>query len=167
MLPKDDAKRLKLKPGTYEMLVLAPTADNDGYSLRAVYGEAGGVADVDPKAPKMPGETRSRGEPVVTGRVLVDARGRQEGRETAPTGRGGPRKPDRELVPEPLEMLCLRPDGSFEFVSAAEAERDVARYAGTLPAIDGSPPSDRSTAPEEGQPVSDDPFAIPAAGRRR
>jgi hypothetical protein len=167
MLSKDEAKRLKLRPGTYEMLVLAPTAAGDGYSLRAVYGEVGGVADVDPKAPKMPGETRSRGEPVVTGRMLVDARGRQEGRDTAPTGRGGSRKPDRELVPEPLEMLCLRPDGSFEFVSAADVERDVARYANTLPSVEGGPPSDRGAVPEDGQPVPDEPFAFPGSGRRR
>ena len=166
LMRKDDAKRLKLKPGTYEMLVLAPRTSGAGYALRAIYGELGSLADVDAKTARSPTEIRSRGEAVTTGRLLVDARGRQEDREPATAARVGTRKPDRELVPEPLEMLYLRPDGSFEFVSAADAERDVVRHADTLPAIDGLKREDRRGPPDEGQPVPEDPFAAPAAGRR-
>ncbi len=166
MVRKDDAKRLKIKPGTYEVIVLAPDNSGSDYALRAIYGELGLPADVDAKTGRSSTEIRSRGKPVTTGCILVDARGRQEDRESTTAPRGGTRKPDRELVPEPLEMLCLRPDGSFEFVSAADAERDMRRYWTTLPPIDFTKGDERRPPPEEGQPVPDDPFAAPAAGRR-
>jgi hypothetical protein len=165
-VPKEIAKRLRLKPGTAEILVLAPTGGNQGYALRALYGEPGMPLDVEAKPMRTPVEIRTRGEPVSTGVTLIDIRGRQGEREPVTGARGGGRKVDRELVPEPLEMLCLRGDGSFDFVSAADAERDVLRHASTLPPLEDSKREDRRAPADEAAPVSDNPFATPAPGQR-
>lgn len=130
-LSKDEIKKLKRpKAGWYEVLVLGEGADTGNYALRSVITEQGGVANVDPSLNK-PGDTRMRGEAIVTDRILLDVRGRQEEPGAGTTG------------DDPLEMLFLDPaTGRFEFVSAADSQAAIDRYAATLPAIeDGKKPS--------------------------
>lgn len=130
-LSKDEIKKLKRsKAGWYEVLVLGAGADTGNYVLRSVITEPGGVANVDPALNK-PGDTRMRGEAIVTDRILIDVRGRQEEPAAGVTG------------DDPLEMLFLDPaTGRFEFVSAADSQASIDRYAATLPAIeDGKKPS--------------------------
>jgi hypothetical protein len=79
------------------------------------------MADVDPGLNRT-GDVRFYGEPLTTGRLLVDVRGQQEERSDS-------RSP---LPPEPLEMLFLKPDGSFEVVAAADSERLIQKYRSTL-----------------------------------
>jgi hypothetical protein len=98
---------------------MAASKLNGNYSLRALLTELGGIANVDSTLNK-PGDARARGEDVLTGRALVDLRGRQE----EPTKAGGP--------PEVLEMLFVRPDGSCEIVSAADSQTFYDRYRSTL-----------------------------------
>jgi len=83
---------------------------------------------------------RTKGEDVITDRVLVDVRGRQE-------ESGKPGSP-----PETFEMLFLRNDGSLEFVSAADSQRIADRYMPTL-----EPPA---------APVNDVPELLPPVPRR-
>ncbi|MFM8735898.1 MAG: hypothetical protein ACKOC8_11970 [Pirellulales bacterium] len=138
-LTKDEIKKLKRpKAGWYEVLVLGEGADTGNYALRSVITEPGGVANVDPSLNK-PGDTRMRGEAIVTDRILVDVRGRQE-------------EPGIGTAGEPLEMLFVDPaTGRFEFVSAADSQAAIDRYRSTLPAIeDGrkqSGKNDPSAAP--------------------
>lgn len=148
---RDDAKRMKLKPGTYEVLVLAPGKASGGYALRAFYGEAGAVANVEEKVDKA-GEARARGEAVDTQWLIVDVRGRQEDRGDSLQAKS------REPIPEPVEVLGLRPDGRFELVSAADGERLVARYLATLPALDGGRRDERKAQPGE---AAEEPALIP------
>lgn len=122
-LRKADMK--KMKAGMLEVLVLAPSARTGDYALRGLVTEPGGFVNVDEKLNK-PGDRRTRGEDFRTDRVIVDVRGRQEDRADQRSSR----------PPEPFELLCLRPDGGFEFVSAADAEPVIAEHKATLPADD-------------------------------
>jgi hypothetical protein len=123
-LRKADMK--KMKAGMLELFVLAPSARTGEYALRGLVTEPGGLVNVDEKLNK-PGDRRTRGEEIRTERLLVDVRGRQEDRTEQRSTR----------PPEPFEVLCLRPDGGFEFVSAADAEPVIAEHKSTLPADDG------------------------------
>lgn len=119
-IPREAARKLKVKDDVTEVLVLAP-AKNGNFGLRSAVTGVGGLLDVDPALNK-PGDVRFFGEPVQTDRVVVDLRGRQE-------DRGDLKEP---APPEPLDLLLLRDDGSFELVSAAESERRLDRYRTTL-----------------------------------
>jgi hypothetical protein len=123
-LRKADMK--KMKTGMLELLILAPSVRTGDYALRGLVTEPGGLLNVDEKLNK-PGDRRTRGEEFRTDRVLVDVRGRQEDRTELRSTR----------PPEPFEVLCLRPNGGFEFVSAADAEPVIAEHKATLPADDG------------------------------
>lgn len=153
-LAKDEIKRMKMKPGAVEILVLGESAATGNFAIRSLFTEVGGLANVDPSLNK-PGDQRTRGEAISTGRILVDMRGRQEDRGTASafTGPG-----------DLLEMLFLDPNtGTFEFVSAADSQSRFDRYSHTLPMDDdpkrsGNQPSGPSTA---------NPYADPAAAPGR
>lgn len=129
-LQKADTK--KFKPGMMEVLVLAEDSATQSYTLRSLVTEIGGLANID-KRLNRPAETRVRGADIDTNSVLVDMRGRQEDRAEARAAK--PTSP-----PEPLEMLFLREDGSFEMASAAELQLLVDRYIGTLPAMQDQKP---------------------------
>jgi hypothetical protein len=122
-LPKADMRRFK--PGTVEVLVLGPDDRSGNYALRSVITDIGGFANVDRKLNK-PGDVRTRGEEIFTGRLVVDAVGRQENRADM-------KLPKNALPPEPLELILMREDGGFDLVTAAESEGVVTRYAPTLP----------------------------------
>jgi hypothetical protein len=140
---KADMKRYKRD--TLEILVLGPSELAGSYSLRGLVTEAGGIANVSDKL-NRPGDQRTRGEEIETNRVLVDVRGRQEDRSDLKSP-----KP-----PEPFELLYLRSDGSFEFVSAADSEARIGQYESTLPASD-----DGKGVPRPGQPETNpNPFGI-------
>jgi hypothetical protein len=126
-LAKDEIKQRKIKPGAVEILVMAASGDTGNYSLRSLVTEPGGLANVDSSLNK-PGDARTRGENIATDRVLVDLRGRQE--ENPKPG-------------EPFELLFLKPDGTFEFVSAADGHESYTRYAATLPTGETGPKTDR------------------------
>jgi hypothetical protein len=56
---------------------------------------------------------------------------------------------------EPPEVLLLRPDGTFEFTSAADSAQRVERYIGTLPQAEerkapGRPPAGPGGGPPTG-----------------
>jgi hypothetical protein len=139
-LTKEEIKEKKLKPGALQVLVLAPSSDTGNYTLRSLITETGGLANVD-KSLNKPGDVRTKGEDVITDRVLVDVRGRQE-------ESGKPGSP-----PETFEMLFLRNDGSFEFVSAADSQRIADRYMPTLEV----PAAASTDVPAEGFPSFDSP----------
>jgi hypothetical protein len=120
MLPDAERKRMRVKPGTYEVLVMAESGGT--LTLRSVFTEVGGFANVD-AALNRPGDQRSRGENITTDMLMVDAVGDQL---EPPEGR-------RRDIMEPLEMLFLRPDGSFEHVSAADSQAKFMRYRQQLP----------------------------------
>jgi hypothetical protein len=151
-LSKDEIKQMKLKTGSVQVLVLAPSSETGNYSLRSLLTEVGGLANID-SALNKPGDTRTKGENVTTDRVLVDIRGRQE----EPAKIGNP--------PETLEMLFLKPDGTCEVVSAADSQRFYDRYmmtlepaAGTDAGTDGGP-----GAPGIGNPFE---FGSPRGGNK-
>ena len=123
LLSKDEMKRLK---GGLELLVLAPSKTTGDHALRGIVTEPGGFVNVDGRLNK-PGDRRSRGEDIATNRLVVDVHGRQEERADLKPGR----------PPEPFEVLCLRPDGGFELVSAADSATVIADHAATLPSPDG------------------------------
>lgn len=124
----EEAKTLKLKPGMIEMLVLAGDELGGGLSLRSLVAEPGALVDVDAKLNK-PGDTRCRGADVETGRILVDARGRQGAGEKADARSRRP--------PEPLELLVLQPrENTFEVVSLADSQPLVDRHRSTLPVVE-------------------------------
>ena len=143
-LRKADMK--KMKPGMLELLVLAPSDRTGAYALRGLVTEPGGLVNVDEKLNK-PGDRRTRGEEIRTDRVLIDVRGRQEDRTDQRAAR----------PPEPLEVLCLRPDGGFEFVSAADAEPTIAEHRATLPVDDGGKGPAKSGQPD----AAPSPFGSP------
>lgn len=144
-LTKDEVKQQKMKKDSLQVLVLAPASDTGNYSMRSIVTDVGGLANVDATLNK-PGDTRTKGEKAITDRVLVDVRGRQE-----EAGKSG-------TPAEPLEMLFLRPDGSYEFVSAADSQQFCDRYLPTLePPIDPQAP----VTPEGGSPFE---FAPPRRG---
>ncbi len=135
-LTKDEIKKLRRpKAGWYELLVLGEAAETGNYALRSVITEPGGAANIDPELNK-PGDTRMRGEAIVTDRILLDVRGRQEEPGAGVAGK------------EPLEMLVLDPaTGAFEFVSAADSQASIDRYRPTLPVIeDAKKPSGKKDA---------------------
>lgn len=138
MLRKEQMK--KFKPGFFELLVLGPSEETGDYALRGLITEVGGLVNVDGKLNK-PGDRRTRGEEIATDRVVVDVRGRQEDRaDGVKTNR----------PPEPFEVICLRPDGSFEFASAADSEDLVAEHQGTLPAAESPKPDSKPGQPGTG-----------------
>ncbi len=121
IMPRDAARKLKVRGDNVEVLVLAPSEITGNYALRSVVTTPGGSANVDLSLNK-PGDTRNYGQPVTTERLLVDFRGAQEEKIDA-----------RNPVPlEPLEMLFLRPDGEFEVVTPADSELLVRKYRSTL-----------------------------------
>ena len=129
-ISKDEIKQRKMKPGSVEIMVMAASGENGNYSLRSLVTEPGGLANVDSSLNK-PGDARTRGENITTDRVLIDLRGRQDegGKPAGPA--------------EPFEMLFLKPDGTFEFVSAADSQEPFDRYAATLPSGEAGPKGDR------------------------
>ncbi|MFM9058977.1 MAG: hypothetical protein ACKOSQ_07635 [Planctomycetaceae bacterium] len=128
-LRRAEAKELRLKPGTLEVLVLAPSATTGSYALRGLIADPGAVLDIDEEINKRY-RSRARGEKVVTDRLLLDARGRQDDRRDAPAEK----EKTPGTIPEPLDVLCVRPDGSFELASLADSERPLDAYRDTLPA---------------------------------
>lgn len=132
-LPDAERKRLRMKPGMFEVLVMATTEKTGNYTLRSVLTDVGGLANVDTKANK-PGDQRSRGEDVLTDRLLVDVVGDQA--DPAEAAAAGARRPKSPA--EPLEMLFVREDGSFELVSAADSQPMFVRYRQTLPDAEDS-----------------------------
>jgi hypothetical protein len=139
VVPAADVKKLRLKPGVLEVLVLDASADTGNYAIRSVLLDVGGIANVDKKL-NRPGETRSRGEDAITDRLLVDVFGQQIEGDDKP--RRGPR-----MIPEPFTAVFLRPDGSFEQVTAADSERLIDRYRDTLPERDAGRRETRPTGP--------------------
>jgi len=140
-IDRETAKKMRIKGDDLEVMVLAPSEKTGNFTLRSALIGVGGVANVE----KNKGaDVRFFGETIATDRILVDARGSQD-------ERGGARAAEPAA---PLEMLFLRDDGSFEFVTPAESEPQVRRYGGTLfrPGTqvpdDGRP--DRTTRPERG-----------------
>lgn len=146
---KQDLKRLKM--GLVPVMILGEKSNGASWGLRSLLVEAGGVVNVDPLQNKR-GDPRSKGDAIVTDRVLLDVRGRLEDRaETKP---GKPTPP-----PEPLEMIFLRPDGTYEVASSAESQPDLDRYRSTLPADDAAAgPGERPGQPPA---AGDSPFANP------
>lgn len=137
-LPKTDTK--KFKPGMMEVLVLAEDPASQSYTLRSLVTEIGGLVNID-KRLNRPAEPRVRGAEIDTNSLLVDMRGRQEDRTEARAAKPTP-------PPEPLEMLFLREDGSFEIASAADSQLLVDRHIDTLPAMqDQKPDRDEPEAP--------------------
>jgi hypothetical protein len=120
-MSREAARKLKVKGDMVEVIVLGESNETGNYALRSVVTGPGGLANVDP-ALNRAGDVRFHGEPATTGRLLVDLRGQQEERTDT-------RSP---LPSEPLEMLFLKPDGSFEITAAADSERLIERYRSTL-----------------------------------
>lgn len=116
---RDTAKKMRIKGDDLEVMVLAPSEKTGNFTLRSALIGVGGVANVE----KSKGaDVRFFGDEVTTDRILVDARGPQDHRSGT-----------RGIEPAaPLEMLFLRDDGSFEFVTPADSERQVRRYGSTL-----------------------------------
>jgi len=131
-LDADDVKRLKLKPGMFELLVMAPSQKTGNFSLRSVVTEVGGVANVDESLNKST-DARFKGEKTTTNRVLLDVIGQQaDPAALAPVRGARQAKPQSAGPAEPLEMIFLKPDGSLELVSAADSEPRITRYRDTL-----------------------------------
>ena len=120
-IDKETRRKMKLKGETFEIMILAPSEKTGNYALRSTVTDLGGLANVSPELNK-PGDVRFYGEPLTTDSVLVDAHGSHEDRSDI-------RSAD---PPEPLELLFLRQDGSFAVASAADGERQIARYGTTL-----------------------------------
>lgn len=151
-MKKQDIKRLK--SGVVPALILGEKPNAGSFALRSLLMEVGGIANVDPTQNRR-GDPRSRGDAIVTDRVLLDVRGRLEDRAETRTGKPTP-------PPEPLEMIFLRPDGTFEVASSADSQQDIDRYQLTLPA------DDAGIAPAAGQPpaAGDSPFGNPFAPKK-
>ena len=152
-MKKQDLKRLK--GGMVSALILGEKPNSGTFALRSLLMEVGGIANVDPTQNKR-GDPRSRGDAIVTDRVLLDIRGKLEDRAETRTGKPTP-------PPEPLEMIFLRPDGTFEVASSAESQQDIDRYQLTMPADDaGAAPSGMAQPPVPG----DSPFGNPFAPKK-
>lgn len=120
-LDRTEARKVR---GVVETLVLGPHPETGNFSLRSIGLDRGGMANVA----ETEGNVRDRGtegEPITTDSMLVDVIGTQE----KPDER---RRDDESRVPEPLDLLFMRPDGTLEIVSAADAERQATKYAPTL-----------------------------------
>ena len=157
-LAADDVKRLKLKPGMFELLVMAPSQKTGNFSLRSVVTEIGGVANVD-EALNKPNDMRFKGEKTVTNRILLDVIGQQADPAALMPTRGGRQTKQQAAGPaEPLEMIFMKRDGSLEFVSAAESEPRIMRYRDTLyppeAAADGGPGFAPGGPPLDGTPFN-------------
>ena len=152
-MKKQDLKRLK--GGMVSTLILGEKPNSGTFALRSLLMEVGGIANVDPAQNKR-GDPRSRGDAIVTDRVLLDIRGKLEDRAETRTGKPTP-------PPEPLEMIFLRPDGTFEVASSAESQQDIDRYQLTMPADDaGAAPGGIGQPPVPG----DSPFGNPFAPKK-
>ncbi len=151
--PKAELKRFK--PGWLEVFVLAPSEETGRYALRGLITEVGGLADVNAKLNKT-GDRRTRGDDIETGRLLVDLRGRQEERAD----------PKATEPPEVLELLYLRPDGSFEFVSAADSEPLINRHKATLPTVDDGKPEPKPGQTDPATPAAPSPFGVSPSGQK-
>jgi hypothetical protein len=153
-IDKDTRKKLKVKGETLEVMILAPSEKTGNYALRSTLTDLGGLANVSPDL-NRPGDVRFYGEPLTTDTVLVDAHGSQEERADI-------RSTD---PPEPLEMLFLREDGSFTVASAADGERPIRRYGGTLFKPGTQLPDDgRPERPDKSREAQ--PGGLPAEGLR-
>jgi hypothetical protein len=120
-IDKDTKKKMKVKGEAIEVMILAPSDKTGNFALRSTLTDVGGLANVAPELNKA-GDVRFFGEPVTTDRLLVAAHGPQDDRADL-----------RSITPpEPLELLFLKPDGSFDIVTAADGERQVRRYGDTL-----------------------------------
>lgn len=153
-IDKETRRKMKLKGETLEVLLLAPSEKTGNYSLRATVTDRGGLANVTPDFNK-PTDVRFYGEPLTTESVLVAAHGSQEERADIRS-----REP-----PEPLEMLFLREDGSFAFVSAADGERQIRRYGATL-FLPGTQMPDDRRADRKDKDREEPPGGFPAEGLR-
>lgn len=152
-MKKQDLKRLK--GGMVSALILGEKPNSGTFALRSLLMEVGGIANVDPTQNKR-GDPRSRGDAITTDRVLLDIRGKLEDRAETRTGKPTP-------PPEPLEMIFLRPDGTFEVASSAESQQDIDRYQLTMPADDaGAAPGGIGQPPVPG----DSPFGNPFAPKK-
>jgi hypothetical protein len=120
-MTRDAARKLKVKGDAVEVIVLGKSNETGNFAIRSLLTGPGGLADVDPGLNRT-GDTRFFGEPLDTGRLLVGVRGQQEERADS-------RSP---LPAEPLEMLFLKPDGSFEIATAADSERLIQKYRSSL-----------------------------------
>lgn len=155
-----EMKDLRMKPGTLEVLVLGPSRQHGSFALRGLVADPGVVIDVDEGLNLRNQMDRARGEDIVTKRILLDARGRQQDRADAEDDR---RKP-RAGVPEPLDVICLRPDGSFEVASLADSEKPIREYRDTLPSRGFKGDSKDAVEPDlPGGPGPVDPLARPGA----
>jgi hypothetical protein len=143
-MSREAARKLKVKGDMVEVIVLGESNETGNFALRSVVTGPGGLADVDPGLNRI-GDMRFYGEPLDTGRLLVGVRGQQEERAES-------RSP---LPAEPLEMLFLKPDGSFEIAAAADSERLIKKYRSSL----FKPGED---VPDDGKP---DPRGRDAPGR--
>lgn len=153
-MKRDQIKRLKA--GTVGVTILGEKAQGGGFSLRQLLMEVGGLANVDPEANKR-GDPRSVGDAILTERVLLDVRGKLDDRSETRTAKPTP-------PPEPLEMLFLKPDGTFEVASSAESQPDIERYRFTLPSEGQDPATPRGAAPAV--PGSESPFGNPFAPKK-
>jgi len=120
-MTRDAARKLKVRGDAVEVIVLGKSNETGNFAIRSAVTGPGGLADVDPSLNRT-GDVRFYGEPFRTGRLLVSVRGQQEERPDS-------RSP---LPAEPLEMLFLRPDGSFEIAAAADSERLIKKYRSSL-----------------------------------
>jgi hypothetical protein len=141
------------KKPRFEILVMAADRASGNYSVRSLFTDVGGQANIDKKLLNKPGDFRARGDDITTDRIVVDMRGQQEERAEAKPGTKPASKPPEPL--EPPEVLLLRPDGTFEFTSAADSAQRVERYIGTLPQAEerkapGRPPAGPGGGPPTG-----------------
>lgn len=139
-LSKDDAKALKLRKDTVELLVLGPRDGTGNYRFSRVITEPGGLVNADPTL-NSKAEIRVRGDTTAdSGRTLIDLRGRLTEDDPAKSG-------PREMV----EALLLRRDGSLEVVSYADSQPMFDRYRHTLPPV--TVPGDDQRTPRPGSPA--------------
>lgn len=153
-IDKETRRKMKLKGETLEVLLLAPSDKTGNYSLRATVTDPGGLANVTPDLNKT-SDIRYYGEPLTTEAMLVAAHGSQEDRADIRS-----REP-----PEPLEMLFRRDDGSFAVVSAADGERPIRRYGGTL-FVPGTQMPEDGRADRKDKDREQPPGGFPAEGLR-
>jgi hypothetical protein len=157
-----EVKKLRLKPGVLEVLVLA-AGETGNYVLRSALIDVGGLANVDKRLNRT-GDLRARGEDAITDRLLVDVLGQQ----VESDDKLGLAPRPSPAIPEPFAAVFLRPDGSFEQVTAADSERLIDRYRATLPERDSGRRDGRPGTPNPesdfipGAPAaSDSPFSFP------
>jgi hypothetical protein len=151
--PLRKAERKGFKPTFAEVLVLAEDPTTGMQSLRSLVTEPGGLVNID-KSLNRPGDARTRGADVITNAVVIDVRGRQEERSEARAAA------KQSAIPEPLEVLIMRADGSFAVASTADSEDEVDRFIGTLPLGDGQKP-----AANPAEPTPEAPFPSPFPNR--